>query len=170
MKIAARTHPLTRRASAIPPPARLRAGRLPTASAVAWWATTRGAPTNATAWTTTRGAHANAAGRKGLFRADPPSTSPKNAPKVRWAQPPAATTGSVRGKAAPACLCVLSHARLPARSAPACALHADRQAGRQAGRRPSFSAFFLGEQRTSTCRFTSSAFLPLSSQERGPGG
>ena len=66
--------------------------------------------------------------------------------------------------------CVLSHARLPARSAPACALHADRQAGRQAGRRPSFSAYFLGEQRMSTCRFTSSAFLPLSSQERGPGG
>ena len=29
---------------------------------------------------------------------------------------------------------------------------------------------FLGEQRTSTCRFTSSPFLPLSSQERGPGG
>ena len=27
--------------------------RLPTASAVAWWATTRVAPTNATAWTTT---------------------------------------------------------------------------------------------------------------------
>ena len=43
-------------------------------------------------------------------------------------------------------------------------------ARRQAGRRPSFSAFFLGGQRTSTCRFTSSAFLPLSSQERGPGG
>ena len=37
-------------------------------------------------------------------------------------------------------------------------------------RRPSFSAFFLGAQRTSTCRFTSSPFIPLSSQERGPGG
>ena len=53
---------------------------------------------------------------KGLFRADPPSTSPKNAQKVRWAQPPAATTGAVRGKAAPAA----------------------------SERRPSFSAFFLG--------------------------
>ena len=40
--------------------------RLPTASAVVCWATTRVAPTNATAWTTTRGAHANAAGGRGF--------------------------------------------------------------------------------------------------------
>ena len=57
-------------------------------------------------------------GRKGLFRADPPSTLLKNARKVRWAQPPATTTRAVRGKAAPAAL----------------------------ERRPSFSAFFLGAQ------------------------
>ena len=128
-------------------------------SAVAWWATTRVAPTNATTWTTTRGAHANAAGLKGLFRAVPSITIVQKRPKGPQGRPACAVPGTAdrsarfhhRGnsRAAPACLCV---------------------ARRQAGRRPSFSAFFPGGQRTSTCRFTSSAFLPLSSQERGPGG
>ena len=47
-----------------------------------------------------------------------PAPSPRNAPKVRRAEAPAATTGAIRGKAAPAA----------------------------SERRPSFSAFFLGEQ------------------------
>ena len=46
-----------------------------------------------------------------------PAPSPRNAPKVRRAEAPAATTGAIRGKAAPAA----------------------------SERRPSFSAFFLGE-------------------------
>ncbi len=95
----------TRLASAIPPPARLRAGAPGMPTPPVW------------------------CGGKGLFRADPPAPSPKNAPKVRRADlpvpcparqtgTPAYTTGAVRGKAAPAA----------------------------SERRPSFSAFFLGEQ------------------------
>ena len=66
---------------------------------------------------------------KGLFRAVPSSATPRNTSKVRRAEASVSAPGTIRGKAAPAAL-----------ERPACS------AVRRAGRRPSFSAFFLGVQ------------------------